>query len=214
MTAPNIRPREWAGLALVSLAALALGIWLRTGRETGMDVSEIMDVAALAEAPGFPSTGPADAPVTVLVFSDYACSVCRVTEPLLKAAAQEEGGVRIVERDWPILGPASLRAARVALAADRQGIYSAVHAELMRAGPLDETRLQRAVEDAGGDWARIERDLAEHGNEIDALLARTSQDALQLGLPGTPGYLIGPIRIAGAASTHQFRKAIQLAKAK
>lgn len=214
MTARRIRPREWALLALISVAALALGIWLRGGRETGMDLSDTMDVAAIAAAPGFPATGPADAPVTILVFSDYACPVCRRTEPLLEAAAQGEGGVRIVERDWPILGPESLRAARVALAADRQGIYAEVHDALMRPTGLDEATLRRAVEDAGGDWARLQRDLAEHGPEIDALLSRTAQDALQLGLPGTPGYLIGPIRIAGAASERQFRLAIQKAKAR
>ena len=212
MSARAIRPREWAGLAVLLAAAFVLGAWLRGGQDIGRDVSEIMDVETLQDAPGFPASGPADAPVTILVFSDYDCPICQAAEPRLEAAARQAGGVRIVQRDWPVLGPLSLRAARVALAADRQGLYAQIHAELMQGGSLSEDRLRSVVEEAGGDWSRIEADLSSHGEEIDALLARTRQDAFQLGFPGTPGYLIGPIRIAGGASERQFRKAIEHAK--
>ena len=105
-----------------------------------------------------------------------------------------------------------MRAARVALAADRQGLYAPFHATLMRTGQHGEDAMRAALAAAGGDWARLEADLAAHGEAIDRLLARTARDALQLGFRGTPGYLVGPIRIEGGASERQFADAIERAR--
>lgn len=206
--------REWLGLGAVGLGALGVGHYLRQGQPLGRDVSGIMDVPALLDAPGFPFEGPAAARVTMLVFSDYACPVCRKVEPGWREAVREAGDVRVVHRDWPILGPASVRAARVALAAGRQGLYAPVHQILMRTGRHDETALRQALVASGGDGARLEADLTRDAAAIDRLLARTAQDALQLGFRGTPGYLIGPLRIEGGASKRQFAGAIERARTK
>jgi protein-disulfide isomerase len=211
-----ITRREWIGLGALSLGALGLGRYLALGRAVGRDVSDIMDVDAIRDAPGFPSEGPAGAAVTMLVFSDYACGVCRQAEPWWRAAVSAAGAnatpVRVIHRDWPILGPASVRAARVALAADRQGIYAPFHDTLMRTGQHGEEAMRAALADAGGDWLQLERDLSAGAGAINHLLARTAQDALQLGFRGTPGYLVGPIRIEGAASESQFADAIERAR--
>lgn len=208
--------RDWLGLGSLSLGALGVGHYLRRVQPLGQDVSAIMDVPALLDAPGFPYEGPPDALVIMLVFSDYACGVCRKVEPWWRAAAREAAGngnpVRVVHRDWPILGPDSVRAARVALAAGRQGLYASVHQILMQTGRHDEEALRQAVVASAGDWARLESDLAMDGAAIDDLLARTARDALQLGFRGTPGYLIGPLRIEGGVSQRQFADAIQRAR--
>lgn len=211
MTQSALSRRDWLGLGAVGVGALALGQFLRRGQSLGRDVSEIMDVPALLNAPGFPSEGPADGAVTMLVFSDYACPVCRQVEPWWRAAVSEAGDVRVVHRDWPILGEPSVRAARVALAADRQGLYAPFHATLMRSGQHGEDSMRAALAGAGGDWARLEADLVRDSAAIDRLLARTAQDAFQLGFRGTPGYLVGPIRIEGGASQRQFADAIERA---
>ena len=213
MTAGSLSRREWLGLGAVSLGALALGRYLHEGQTIGSDVSDNVDVAALLGAPGFPSEGPANARVTMLVFSDYACAVCREVEPWWRAAVEAAGDVRVVHRDWPILGPPSRRAARVALAADRQELYAPFHAELMRTGRHSEQAMRKALAKSGGDWSRLEADLAAQAEAIDRLLARTARDALRLGFRGTPGYLIGPIRIEGSASERQFADAIAKARA-
>lgn len=208
--------REWLGLGAVSVGALAAGQYFRTGQPIGRDVSEIMDVEPLLNAPGFPTEGPPDARVTMLVFSDYACAVCRKVEPWWRAAVRESAEhnqpVRVVHRDWPILGPASVAAARMTLAAGRQGLYAPVHEVLMRTGRHDGTAIRQSLTAAGGDWSRLRRDLAADAEAIDRLLAKTAQDAFQLGFSGTPGYLIGPIRIAGGASERQFTQAIRQAR--
>lgn len=208
--------REWLGLGAVSVGALAVGQYFRRGQPIGRDVSDIMDVAPLLNAPGFPTEGPDDARVTMLVFSDYACAVCRQVEPWWRAAVRESAAhdqpVRVVHRDWPILGPASVAAARMTLAAGRQGLYAPVHEVLMRIGRHDEVAIRQALTVAGGDWTRLQRDLAADAEAIDRLLAKTAQDAFQLGFRGTPGYLIGPIRIEGGASERQFAQAIRQAR--
>lgn len=204
--------RDWLGLSAVGAGALAFGQYLRRGKPLGEDVSATLDVADIASAPGFPVEGPADAAVTMLVFSDYACPVCRAVEPWWRAAVAEAGDVKLVHRDWPVLGPASLVAARTALAVAYQGRYAPFHDTLMRTGRHDEAAMRRALVAAGGNWQRLEADVARHGTEIDALLARTARDALQLGFRGTPGYLIGPVRIEGGASERQFADAIRRAR--
>lgn len=208
--------REWLGLGAVSVGALAVGQYFRRGQPIGRDVSDIMDVAPLLNAPGFPTEGPDDARVTMLVFSDYACAVCRKIQPWWRAAVRESAEhdqpVRVVHRDWPILGPASVAAARMTLAAGRQGLYAPIHEVLMRTGRHDEVAIRQALTVAGGDWARLQRDLAADAEAIDRLLARTAQDAFQLGFRGTPGYLVGPIRIEGGASERQFMAAIRQAR--
>ena len=204
--------RSAIGVAALGIGAAWLGGRLGGELSQGRDVSDIMDAAELANAPGFPFEGPPGARITMLVFSDYACGVCRQMEPRWREAVREDGDVRVVHRDWPILGAGSQRAARVSLAAGRQGLYAPVHEVLMRTGRFDEDALRRVVAAVGGDWARLERDLAADAQAIERLLARTAQDAFQLGLRGTPGYLIGPIRIEGGVSQRQFAKAIARAR--
>jgi protein-disulfide isomerase len=129
------------------------------------------------------------------------------------AAVRADGRVRLVYRDWPIFGAVSERAARLALASDYQGIYPDVHDALMHAGSLDDATVRLAVEQAGGDWARLLVDLAAHRGAIDAHLARNAAHAQALGLEGTPGYLAGPILIRGAMDETAFRRAFAQARA-
>lgn len=127
------------------------------------------------------------------------------------AAARDAGDVRIVYRDLPVFGPVSERAARVALATASQGLYPQVHDALMRESrPLDPPVLREIVTRLGGDWPRVERDAA--GARVAAQLARNGQDALGLGVTGTPTYLIGPYRIVGALSEREFGKAFEQAR--
>lgn len=217
MKPARVSRRALLGLGALSLGAFGLGAWLRRGLPLGEDVSDRIDVAEMAAAPGFPGEGRNGAPITMLVFSDYACGVCRQVEPwwreAVREAAKNGNPVRVVHRDWPILGPQSLRAAQVALAAQYQGRYIPAHDALMRSPGLSEAAVRAAVADAGLDWALLEADLAANADTIKDKLARTAQDALRLGFVGTPGFLIGPIRINGGASEGQFRDAIERARA-
>lgn len=160
-----------------------------------------------------PQFGPDDADLTVAVFSDYQCPACRLAEPALLNAIKADGRVRIIYRDWPVFGARSEHAARIALAANYQGKYAAVHHLLMtELNQLDDNVVRAAAEGAGADWARIGRDISVHGSAISAALARSNWDAFSLGIPGTPGYLVGPLLVVGAQTLSGFRDAFHKAR--
>lgn len=202
--------RGWRGLLVVALAAFAFGQWLRT---SGPDIRDIgahpalADILADREAP---EEGPTDADVTLIVFTDYRCPLCRADAPALEAAVRRDGHVRVSYRDWPVLGPTSLAGARVALAAARQGRYGPVHRALMAADTLDEAGLRRAADEAGVDRATIVA--TQIAPEIEARLIRTNQQALALALPGTPAYVAGRYLAVGRQGERGFARLIARAR--
>jgi len=116
-----------------------------------------------------------------------------------------DGDVRIIYKDWPIFGPVSERAARLALASDEQGIYAALHRQLMSGRRIDDDgMLQDVLTDAGGDWKRAMAYMMTHEQTIAARLHANGQDALAIGLAGTPGYLAGSRLVTGAISENSF----------
>ncbi len=149
-----------------------------------------------------------------MVFTDYQCAICKATDPALVRLIAGDPGVRVIFKDWPILGPASKAAARAALAADRQGRYLAFHRALMAARvKLDDEQIRRIAVSAGVDWARLTADMASHGAELDRQLGRHGMQAWSLGLQGTPSYLVGPYLIQGRLDGRQLRQAVRRARA-
>jgi hypothetical protein len=84
----------------------------------------------------------------------------------------------------------------------------------MRAPSIEDAAMRVAVEQAGGNWSRIENDLIEHQLWIAGQLDRNRLQAFTLGLEGTPGYLIGPFLVEGAMSEREFLRAFSQARDK
>ena len=163
--------------------------------------------------PGSPAAGAVRPDVTVVVFTDYLCGICKRTDPALFRLLGEEPGLRVIWKDWPIRGPVSDYAARVALGAARQGRYAEVHAALMAArGTLSPQRVDAIAAEAGCDPARLAADLREHAAAIDAQLGRHRLQAFGLGLEGTPAYLVGPFLIEGGLDHGPLRRAVYRAR--
>ena len=152
--------------------------------------------------------------VTLVEFFDYNCGYCKRTQPELEAAVAEDGKVRLVYKEFPILGPSSVVAAKVALAAQKQGKYQAVHDALMgHKGPLDEDTVLALAKSAGADMARLQKDMDDDAvqAEIDANLKL----AQELGVRGTPAFIVGDTMIPGAvdrASLVEVVKSVRAAK--
>lgn len=217
MTSPKRRwaRREWLQLAGVIATGYGISVIVRSNAPPGRDVSGNSTARALRLDPGGPAEGPASADLRVIAFTDYLCPACREAAPALAAAVEEDGNVQVIYKDWPIFGEVSERLARVALAADHQGIYARVHHALMSETPsADPAILRGLVERAGGRWARIEQDLREHGGEIEAALDKNRRDAFALGIAGTPTYLTGSILIEGPLSRSGFIRAFGKARDK
>ena len=205
--------RTWLGLAVALGLGLGVSALLRAQPPSAPKLELTPVVLAVLTDPGSPSVGPAQADVTVVVFTDYQCPICRAHEPALQAALARDHGLRVVYKDWPILGAASVQAARLALAADRQGRYGALHDALMRTSRrLDAYGLRATAADAGIDWPRLQADLSAHGAEFDAQLARQAGEAWSLGIEGTPAYLVGLRLYKGGLDEAALARAIATAR--
>jgi protein-disulfide isomerase len=135
-------------------------------------------------------------PVTAVYLTDYRCPYCRVLGDLLLAEA-DAGRITLIVKEWAALGPASVAAARLALAAARQDAFRPVHERLKRSAFVPTPAYLEAVAaDLGLDPARLAADAAAPA--VEAQLARTASLARALGFPGTPGLVVGRSVVSGA----------------
>jgi len=165
------------------------------------------------EDPDAPMIAPKGYDVTIVEYLDYQCPACRTTrEPLAQLLAKDKK-VRVIFRDWPIFGPASERAARLALASKYQDKYFAFHDALLQMPrPLDEAKIKAASAKAGVDWERLQSDLKRNEDEIEELLARNNKQADMLGLDGTPGFIIGNTQSFGGMTLKDLEESVAEAR--
>lgn len=132
----------------------------------------------------------------------------------MEEAIRADGNMRVIYKDWPIFGSLSERAARVAIASTEQGIYRAVHRQLMIDNRvINDGVLRDLVTGAGGDWMRLGSYLATHGKVITAAVRTNGEQALAIGLVGTPCYLAGPVLVVGAINETDFGRLFERARA-
>ena len=156
-----------------------------------------------------PTVGPAGAEVTIVEFFDYQCPYCRVVSEFLGEVQASDPRVRIVFKEWPIFGSGSEFAARAALAAAQQGQYLRFHETLMRTrGIPNEALIRYAASKVAIDPGRLLVDLKS--TKFDDVIRRNSQLAKQLGLIGTPSFVVGRTIVEGAITRDQMEKLIDL----
>ena len=160
-----------------------------------------------------PMVKPASYDVTIVEYTDYQCPFCRAAHDALLKLTTQDKKVRIIYRDWPIFGQPSERAARLAIASQWQGKHAPFHDALMKSPrPLTEQSIKAAAKTAGLDWAKLEADLKSRSAEVEALLARNNEQAAQLGLNGTPGFIIGETLYPGGMDLAGFKEAVAEAR--
>ena len=165
--------------------------------------------AAVLHDPDNPVIGNPDGDVAIVEWFDYNCPYCRKLEPELRQVVQDDGKVRLVLKDWPILGPVSVVAARMALACKYQDKYVQAHDALFGVSSrLTEPRIDELLKDAGIDIELAKHDLKTNGKAIDAILARNNAQAEGLNFRGTPSFVIGKFRVPGALTMEQFAQVI------
>ncbi|PZQ56531.1 MAG: DsbA family protein [Novosphingobium pentaromativorans] len=194
------------------MASLSLGIGTAAAQAPQANDGAGM-LKSLQNDPAMPSVAPAGYDVTIVVFSDYQCPYCRKLHGSLKQLMRQDRKVRIVYRDWPIFGAASVEAARSALAARYQGKHAAFNEALMAtSGRLDSQAIQLAAQRAGVDVKRLKSDLVSHKGDIDAALARTARFADLMNLSGTPALVIGSYLLPGAATPEMLGDAVAMVR--
>ena len=148
--------------------------------------------------------------VTLVEFSDYACTYCRQSVADVAALVAANPDLKVVIREYPILSPESLDAARMALAAAQQGRYARFHDAMFRLGPPSAESIEAAATEAGVDLARARAAIAS--GVFDPHLQANSQLAAQLGISGTPGWVIGRQALNGAVGRATIGEAIEEAR--
>lgn len=156
-----------------------------------------------------PVLGNPDGDITIVEYFDYQCPYCKKISPVLDQVIAEDKKVRLVLKDWPILGDPSGYAARLVLAAKYQNKYEPAHRALIgRVGRLTEAAIDDTLAQAGIDVAKAKADLATNKATIDALLKRNNDQAEAFGFRGTPAFIVGTFRVPGGLTAEQFKRAI------
>jgi len=150
--------------------------------------------------------------VAIVEFFDYRCPHCKVTLPTVMEAVKGDGRIRLVLKEFPILGPASQLVSRAAIASARQGKYAEFHLALLETpGDLDEDGLLKTARAAGLDTDRLQVDMKSP--DIDVVLKRNSDLAGALGISGTPTFIVGGELVAGEVDAAGLRDLIARARA-
>jgi protein-disulfide isomerase len=170
---------------------------------------KVLTEALVLRDPEIPALGNVNGDITIVEYFDYQCPYCRKVEPELRQVVQDDGKIRLVQKDWPVLGPTSVIAARMGLASKYQDKYPQAHEALIGVNSkLTEPRIREVLAAAGIDVDRATRDLAANATAIDTILARNNDQATAFGFKGTPSFIVGKFRVPGVLTMAQFEQAI------
>jgi protein-disulfide isomerase len=154
-------------------------------------------IAEVFQDPDSPVGGNPNGDVTLVEFFDYNCPYCRAMAPLMSKAAEADPKLRIVYKEFPILGAGSVFAAKAALAANKQGKYEAFHRALYEVhGAVDEGKVLEVAKGVGLDVDRMKVDMQDKAVEV--VLEKNVKVVQALHITGTPGFVAGEQVTTGA----------------
>ncbi|HKS61254.1 MAG TPA: DsbA family protein [Xanthobacteraceae bacterium] len=170
---------------------------------------------ALFNSPRQVTLGNPQGDVTFVEFFDYNCGYCKRALNDMTALMGRDPKLKVVLKEFPVLGPGSVEAAQVAVAVrmqDKSGKkYMEFHQKmLLGRGQADKARAMAVAKEIGLDMARLEKDLKSE--EIAATLQESAKLAEALGLNGTPSYVIGSDVVVGAVGLDALGKKIEQAR--
>lgn len=150
--------------------------------------------------------------VVLVEFFDYACPYCRISAPDVKRLLKEDGNLKVVYRDFPVLSPASEEAALASLSAAKQGRYAAFYERMFGSeGRVTHERVVSTVRAAGLNEYQTARDM--QSSALKAEIKKNLDLGRALGLTGTPSYIIGNQILSGAVGYDQLKQAVEKARA-
>jgi protein-disulfide isomerase len=188
----------------------------QTAAETAKHEASIAQNAeAIFDSPRGVTLGSKDGDVAFVEFFDYNCGYCKRAMADMLDLMKNDPKLKVVLKEFPVLGEGSVEAAKVAVAVRMQDPtgkkYLDFHQKLLGGrGVADKARAMAAAKDAGLDTARIEKDLASP--EVKATIEENMKLAEEMGLNGTPSYVIGKQIVVGAVGLEQLKEKIGVAR--
>jgi protein-disulfide isomerase len=170
---------------------------------------------AIFSSPRGVTIGNKDGDVTFVEFFDYNCGYCKRAMADMLDIMKSDSKLKVVLKEFPVLGPGSVEAAQVAVAVRMQDPggkkYLDFHQKLLGGkGQADKARAMAAAKEAGLDMARLEKDLASA--EVRATLEENFKLAEAMGMNGTPSYVIGKHIVVGAVGLEGLKEKIAQAR--
>lgn len=165
----------------------------------------------LQGAKDLPVAGNPNGTVTIVEFFDYRCGYCKAAKPTVDEVVRGDGKIRVVLKEFPILGPTSRVASLAAVAANKQGKYLAFHNAMMAyPNNLSEEVVFVLARQVGLDVAKLREDMK--APDVAEIIARTNKLAQELNINGTPAFIIGDTIIPGAVGADELRAKIAEAR--
>lgn len=169
------------------------------------------NAAAILHEDADPVLGNPQGDVTIVEFFDYRCPYCKRTFPSVMESLRDDGHIRLVLKEFPILGAASQTATRAALASIKQGKYEAFHMALLGAkSELTQDTILEIAKSVGLDVKRLTDDMTKP--EVDAAIKRNYELAAILKIDGTPTFVIGEQLIPGAIDKAAIERLVREAR--
>ena len=160
-----------------------------------------------------PVLGNPKGDVTIVEFFDYQCPYCKKVHPTVEKVVKADGNVRLVLKDWPILGEASVFAAQAVLGAAQIGKYQPAMEALMKTkARLSQDDIEKALIGAGLSMKELTAAVNTHNAKISGLLDRNYSQALAFNFAGTPSFVIGSAIIPGVLDEKGLKDAIAKAR--
>lgn len=161
----------------------------------------------LLKDPDSPTAGNSAGKVSVVEFFDYRCPHCKAMEPTMSALLAKDPTIRVVYKELPILGPGSVIASRVALAAVKQGKYDELRRALIASkGEITEDSAMQIAASVGVETKKLRADMST--GEGDATIKRNKDLAAALGISVTPSFVVGGEVLTGETQLSALRQAI------
>jgi protein-disulfide isomerase len=158
--------------------------------------------------------GNPDGDITLVEFFDYRCGYCKRVHPTVQKLLKSDGNIRFVYKEFPILGPESIFAARAAIAARTQGKYVEFHNALIELrGSFSRERVLKTARDIGLDTDKLVEDIENGKSATDKVFRLNFDLANGLDITGTPAFIVGDSVIRGAADLAALQEAVAAGRA-
>ena len=214
-----MQPRAWAAdsntveNARIEQAVRAYASKMTADEENDRDQRAANNAAALSENPSSPTLGNPKGDVAIVEFFDYACPYCKAVEPRLEAVLKSDKRVKLVLKEFPILTPASMIAARMALASVKQGKYREFHLALMRfMGQLQTSDITDTAKSVELDVDRLRKDM--YATDVTDEIIANFNLARAIRAFQTPTFIVGGRILTGASAEIDFPKVVTSARAR
>ncbi|MEE2662389.1 MAG: DsbA family protein [Pseudomonadota bacterium] len=166
------------------------------------------NVTALYGDPDTPILGNPDGDISIVEFVDHGCGVCKRFHPILKELIRTDPGIRLLYKEWPILGANSVLASRAAIASRRQGKYKIfLDALLGSPSPLSTPNIMALAQSVSIKIKQLKKDMKSP--KVDEILLKNYRLAERLGLNGTPSLVIEKKLFRGGRDLQTLRAIVQ-----